>query len=191
MKKKAATHSLILAPLVIGLSIVVPWVNVNAQGKNDFARLGQFLLDHGNDGSIGSNFARVIGLPSQAASKNVMTASKNVGSDDKETHLLDLIVDTTTVSGSSKPAPICFYFGLRQVSSKEIETHVYRADLDGNLVMAIESHGEVIDGKAVRGTGKKVDRDISSAAVKKAFQAEVALAFKWLKKQRREHPSSK
>ena len=191
----ASVVSMSVAPkLVNGKEQSLSSVNKYKSAKQPAKKLAevspQQLINHifltGHAGKIGKNLAPVIGLPKAMPVKwtNSVTGTIEEKVGQRECHIV-YEDDVAAAPKTSTGTPTCAYLIVLNHSGLDRQTQYYRMDLKGKLEKAVIAKSKVDgSGKVVRGSGVKVDQDITSPEVRKAFEKEMAFWLKdWLPKQ--------
>lgn len=107
--------------------------------------------------------------------------------------LSSIVYANDTASGPlEKKSPLCIVIYVLKGSGHDGKGYWFRLSLDGKLEKAVLDVGKNDDsGNSIRGSGIQLEQDVTSAEVKKAFEAEFAYWTKdWVKKQKKAAPKA-
>jgi hypothetical protein len=192
MYKANFQPKLVASLLALSIAALLPLVNASAESLTtvnssdkkvsaDFSKLVKTVLATGGDAEIKKHLAPVIGLDKPSPTK-FKENELNVTSSSSELKSCYVILDQPT-----DKKPKCVYLAWMKRAAGKTETQYYRISLSGQLEKSVTTFGNYDEtGKQIRGSGKKVERDINSPEVKKEFDAEMAYWLKdWLEKEQK------
>lgn len=189
-------------PLSLGLSIAVALIAVNAPAENlssvnkdnshktsppkasgapAVSKLVSTVLVTGDDMTVGSNIAPIIGAVPGASGK---AQEIEFSAAPKEARRSCYVI-FEPMPRKARHRPTCVYLVYHTTGEHQRKSHYFRMTLDGHLEKAVLVSGQIdSDGRPVRGSGTKADEDVNSPETLRAFEAERAYWLKdWLKKQ--------
>lgn len=145
---------------------------------SEISKLVQTMMASGRDGKYVNGMAQAIGLDRPMSAKNTMVL---VG---REARRCQIVYEADATNGDR---PFCVYLLRTKKTSSDVEERYYRVSLDGRLEKVITLKNKLDDqGKALREGRSRVEEDMTSPGVKKAFNAEMTFWLKdWLKKQQK------
>jgi hypothetical protein len=193
--------------LTLAFSIALPAFAVNARSENlssvnknksdnasvlkdsvkdtstELPRLIDMVMAKGNDSKLPEHLAHAVGLAGEVP-------VKDIGIKGQIGRRCLIAYDKTGASGSAAPQihPVCLYLATQTRTKSEGQARIFRISLDGKLEKSVLIKGKYdAAGKAIPGSGGKVDQDVNSAAIKDAFAIEMRFWLKdWLKNQKSE-----
>jgi len=142
----------------------------------DLSKLIQIVMASGKDGKFVNGHAQAAGLdgpmPLKGASVPLYDGARRCR-----------IVYEADASAGNRP--YCVYFMRSKIAKHEGEERYYRVSLDGRLVKVVTLKNKIDDRGALLREGRsRVEEDLASPEIAKAFKAEMAFWLKdWLKKQ--------
>lgn len=144
--------------------------------QNELSKLVQTVMASGKDGKFVNGHAQAAGLAGPMPIKSAAVALSDGA------RRCRIVYESDEAAGNR---PYCIYFMRSKIAKHEGEERYYRVSLDGRLEKVVTLKNKIDDdGKVLREGRSKVEEDMASPAVKKAFKAEMAFWLKdWLKKQ--------
>jgi hypothetical protein len=152
-----------------------PKDSVNRE-QREISKLIDTLLASGDDGSYANGLAQAIGLDRPMRRKTVMVPI------DREARKCHIVYEQDETAGNR---PFCVYILRAKKTQHDVEERFYRVSLDGRLEKVITLRNKLDDkGIALREGRSRVEEDMTSPDIKKAFKTEMSFWLKdWLKKQ--------
>lgn len=147
-------------------------------GQSEISKLVQKLMASGGDGQYRNGYAQAVGLDRPMPIKGTMVP---IG---REARKCQIIYETDETNGDR---PFCVYFLRTKKTQHDGEERYYRVSLDGQLEKVVTLRNKLDDqGKALVEGRSRVEEDMMSPDIKKAFNAEMTFWLKdWLKKQQK------
>lgn len=144
--------------------------------QSEISKLVATLMASGHDGKFVNGHAQAAGLDRPMPLKGIKVP---IG---KESRRCQVVYESDEAGGER---PYCVYFLRTKKTSSDVEDRFYRVSLDGRLEKVVTLKNKIDDqGTALREGRSRVEEDLASPAVKKAFNAELTFWLKdWLKKQ--------
>lgn len=144
--------------------------------QGEISRLVQTMMATGGDGKYINGHAQAVGLNGPMPIKGALI---RIG---KEARRCNIVYEPDAAAGNR---PVCIYLGKAARAQHTAEERFYRVSLDGQLEKVITLRNKLDDqGKALVEGRSRVEEDMTSPDIKKAFKAEMTFWLKdWLKKQ--------
>lgn len=146
--------------------------------EGEISKLVQTLMASGGDWKYVNGHAQAVGLEGPMP---VKATAVPVGD---EARKCQIIYEPDEINGNR---PFCVYFLRTKKTKKDIVERFYRVSLDGQLEKVV-TLGSKLDGqgKTIRAERSRVEEDMTSPEIQKAFKAEMTFWLKeWLKKQQK------
>lgn len=146
--------------------------------QGEISKLVQTLMTSGGDGQYRNGYAQAVGLDRPMPIKGTMVP---IG---REARKCQIIYETDETNGAR---PFCVYFLRTKKTQHDGEERYYRVSLDGRLEKVVTLRNKLDDqGRAVVEGRSRVEEDMASPDIKKAFKTEMTFWLKdWLKKQQK------
>lgn len=146
--------------------------------QGEVSKLVQTLMTSGRDGKYVNGHAQAVGLDGPMPIKATMVP---VG---REARKCQIVYEPDEATGNR---PFCVYFLRAKKTPTDFEERFYRVSLDGRLEKVITLKGKLDEnGNGIRESRSRVEEDMASPAIKKAFKTEMTFWLKdWLKKQQK------
>ncbi len=196
MKRSTIRHALIVLSMpLVSMAVkaqdkALPSFNQDSRRESDLkysvkseqgeiSKLVKTLMASGHDGSYVNGLAQAVGLDGPMRRKGAPTVP--IG---KEARKCQIVYETDEASGDR---PFCVYLLRAKKTPHDVEERFYRVNLDGHLEKVVTLRNKLDDqGNNIREGRSRVEEDMMSPDIKKAFKAEMTFWLKdWLVKQQK------
>lgn len=129
------------------------------------------LNSDGEDDRIKPYLANFVSVAPNSPSKAYLATNPVKATDGKTEKVCYLVMEQENPTTQAKP--ICALLMAASIGESQTQGYFFKMDLDGNLLSAFRTTGKRAEGKAVRGTGEKVDLNIGDPKVQSDFKREL------------------